>query len=72
MVLTDDHIYKIIVRALPSGSGELSYEHIAELANCHRNTVVNSTKRLASAGRIEMHGKSGRKPVQYKVIKHDA
>lgn len=71
MALTDEYIFKLISEALPSGEGEISYERIASMANCHRNTAMISTRRLVGAGRLIMHGGRGRKAVTYKVVNSD-
>lgn len=67
MALTDKYIFQVISSALKHGEGQLSYDKIADIAGCHPNTVRNSTRRLATAGKIEMSGGKGRK-VHYKVI----
>lgn len=67
MSLTDNHIYQILEELLPHREGKLTYDQIASKAGCHKNTVINSTKRLTSAGRIATEGGKGREPVKYKL-----
>lgn len=68
MALTDEKVLAVITTALPGGKGELSYDRISELANCHFNTARNATRRLESAGRLKMTGGKGRKPVSYEIL----
>lgn len=72
MSLTDDHIYSIINQLLPDGEGKLTYDRIADEAGCHKNTVINSTQRLRSAGRIAVKGGKGRDPVEYRILAKQA
>lgn len=72
MALTDERILEVITEALPDGKGELSYDRIAALAKCHFNTVKNATRRLEGAGRLQMRGGRGRKPVTYTLVANNA
>ena len=68
MRLTDEHIFKTIKELLPEGNGRLTYEKIAIVCECHYETVKVSVRRLQHAGRLEMTGGRGRKPVSYRIL----
>lgn len=69
MRLTDDKILEVITELAASREGRVTYEQIADKANCGFQTAIRSTRRLVESGRLEMEGGRGRQPVLYKVVK---
>lgn len=71
MRLSDDRVFEAIRKLIPACNGQISYEAIAKEVGCHKNTAINAARRLASAGRIELEGGKGRRPVSYRLKETD-
>lgn len=67
MLLTDQRVYEALEKLLNGLEGQVSYPAIAKEVGCHENTVKRATRRLAHAGRLEMAGGKGRRPVIYRL-----
>lgn len=70
MTLTDEHILQTIKELQERGEKQISHRKIAEIAGCHPDTALRSTRRLKNANRLNITGTRGRRALSYEVIEN--